>query len=469
VPIGYAIPGRTLERIDLFDPAYRTHVGLVTGASGGGKTVFVNTMLMRSLARGAQGMIIDRSSSEDAESGIREAGHYETLVDLAPGAQKLHFGADHHDAVLCPWDVGDPAKVSSEKVRFLLALHTLLIGDPARDSDERELSGEDRSLLERGIQRVYDVAADTSERPCESLLRRELLELARREEDPANEDGDPQIASKFRALAARLHTYCKGGTHAWLCDEKTTITEDAPLLLCDLAGLGDELAGPVMLTLVDHMGRAMQRRRSRFRHGGGSEAGPWAGKAFLVIDECWAQLSSRAAGRWLNEWARRTRHMSCALLAVTQQLEDFNNEQGHALVSQSVLRVYFRTSRLSLGYIREASGLDDQDLETITRELQTQKGDFSEAYLVSEAHGRARVRIYLSDMEYWAVSSDPERDQPIRHLALQQAGDPWGALRLLVDPVWHREQANALTKAAYSDANGNGAAPMRADELSDEG
>ena len=111
----------------------------MTGASGGGKTVFVNTTLLRSLARGAQGMIIDRSSSEDAESGIREAGHYEALVDLVPGAEKLHFGADRHDAILCPWDVPDPASVSSEKIRFLLALHTLLIGDPGRDSDEREL------------------------------------------------------------------------------------------------------------------------------------------------------------------------------------------------------------------------------------------------------------------------------------------------------------------------------------------
>jgi hypothetical protein len=147
-------------------------------------------------------------------------------------------------------------------------------------------------------------------------------------------------------------------------------------------------------------------------------------------------------------------------------LEDFDNPQGHALVAQSVLRVYFRTSRLSLGYIREASGLDDSELETITKELQTQKGDFSEAYIDSEAHGRARVRIYLSDLEYWAVSSDPERDQPIRHLALAQSGgDPWGALRLLVDPAWHHEQARAITAAASV----NGAATPSAGEPVDGG
>ena len=295
------------------------------------------------------------------------------------------------------------------------------------------------------------------------------MQLAAAEEDTSNADGDPHIASKFRGLAARLHSYCEGGAHAWLCDRETTLPDDSPLVLCDLAGLDADLAGPVMLTLVDHMGRSMQRRRMRHRHGGGGDAGPWAGRAFLVIDETWAQLSSKAAGSWLNEWARRTRHMSCALYAVTQQLEDFDNQQGHALVSQSVLRVYFRTSKLSLAYIREASGLDDQDLETITEELQTQKGDFSEAYIDSEAHGRARVRIYLSDMEYWAVSSDPQRDQPVRHLALAQSGgDAWAALRLLVDPAWHQEQARAITTAAYAINNGNGAAPSFGDELPDE-
>ena len=65
VPLGYATPGQTLERVDFFDPRYRTHVALVTGASGSGKTVAVNALLARNLARGATGYIIDRSSSED--------------------------------------------------------------------------------------------------------------------------------------------------------------------------------------------------------------------------------------------------------------------------------------------------------------------------------------------------------------------------------------------------------------------
>ena len=131
VPLGLAVPGSTLERVDLFDEEYRTHVALVTGASGSGKTVAVNALLARNLARGATGYIIDRSSSEDEGGSTRQAGHYEPLTDLIPGARITHFGAEQRDAILNPWDVADTARISAGKIEFLVALHTLLVGDVA--------------------------------------------------------------------------------------------------------------------------------------------------------------------------------------------------------------------------------------------------------------------------------------------------------------------------------------------------
>jgi len=129
VPLGYAIPGQTLERVDVFDERYRTFVTLVTGSAGSGKTVSVNALLARNLARGAVGYIIDRSSSEDEGGSTRHAGHYEQLAALIPGAETIHFGAGQHQVVINPWDVADPAQLPATKVKFLVALHTLLIGD----------------------------------------------------------------------------------------------------------------------------------------------------------------------------------------------------------------------------------------------------------------------------------------------------------------------------------------------------
>ena len=66
-------------------------------------------------------------------------------------------------------------------------------------------------------------------------------------------------------------------------------------MLFDLAGLPDAFAGPVMLTLVDYIDRDVQRRRAEhLTHP--HRAGPWAGRAFVAIDEAWKPLLTPAAG-----------------------------------------------------------------------------------------------------------------------------------------------------------------------------
>ncbi len=71
---GYSSVGRTLERLDLFDAAHSNHMLVVTGESGFGKTMIVNNIYARALARGDHGAVIERG------------GHYEFLL-LIPGAR----------------------------------------------------------------------------------------------------------------------------------------------------------------------------------------------------------------------------------------------------------------------------------------------------------------------------------------------------------------------------------------------
>jgi len=443
VPLGYALPGSTLERVDPFDPAYRTHVALITGASGSGKTVATNALLARNLARGATGYIIDRSSTEHAAAGgTRHAGHYEQLAALIPGARVIHYGAGQQRAIINPWDTPDPAHVSAGKVEFLVALHALLIGDPTPEG--HALTGLERSLLSRAIHQVYAHCAHTGEPARERVLRDQLRCMAREQADDPR-DGDPTVAGELRRLAERLYPYVDDGPLAWLCDSPTTIPEGAPLIVFDLAGLPDALAAPVILALVDHIDRDIARRRAHHLTRGGAAAGAWAGRTFLAIDEAWKPLMTPAAGAWLNEWARRTRHIACALLVISQHLSDFANAQGRALLRNSVLRLLFHTSHDELSEIAEVLDLQPEDLAEISA-LQTRKGEHSTCLLDSEAHGRATVRIFLSDIEYWACSADPERDQPLRELALRETGgDAWAAMRLLVDPAWHQAQAQRLS------------------------
>ena len=430
--LGTADPGGTIERIDPFDPLFPRRVTLVVGPSGGGKTVLMNALLARAISQGMRGWIIDRSSTPDDHGQTAGTGHYDTLLSLLPGSRRVQVGSATGD-VICPWDVPNPAHVPSEKKEFLLALHALLIGHAHTANDrERSLTALEEGLLSTAIDAVYTHAARTGDRPRETVLLTQLRDRAQRGDlSGANADA-------LQSLILRIEPYAAGGTLAHLCDAATTVTDDAPLTLFDLTGLPERLVPAMVLVLVAHLtGQVQHTRRARVDGDLDSE-GAWAGKLFLVVEEGWAMTASPAAGAWLNEWARRSRHYALWLLFVTQHFADLKNEQGRALLANSVLRLCLQNDADDLELGRDTIGLTDTDIAHITT-LPRRKGQYATTYVTSP-RGRGSVRIALGDLEYWIASSDPEHDQPRRHQALLDSdGDPWEALRLLCTPDWRPE------------------------------
>ena len=94
IPFAFADPGRTVERLDPYDPEHANHTLLVCGKGGSGKTMTANLILARAIAHGARAFVIDR------------AGHYELLTRLIDGAQQIVLGAD--DSPVRDQPVGRP-------------------------------------------------------------------------------------------------------------------------------------------------------------------------------------------------------------------------------------------------------------------------------------------------------------------------------------------------------------------------
>lgn len=434
--LGTADPGGTLERVDPFDPIYPRRVTLVLGPSGGGKTVLMNAVLMRAIAQGMRGWIIDRSATPDQHGHTHGSGHYDTLLSLIPGSRRVQVGSAA-GAVICPWDVHDPAAVPSEKKEFLLALHALLIGHAqGADRRQRSLTAVEEGLLSIAIDRVYERCADSGQRPRETLLLRSLEQRAQRG------DLTGTNADAIQSLILRLEPYCENGTLAHIADRHTTVTDTAPLTLFDLTSLPERLTPAMMLMLVAHIEQRVQHTRRARVAGDLDRDGAWAGKLFLVVEEGWALTASPAAGTWLNEYARRSRHYALWLIFISQHFKDLANEQGRALLANSVLQLCLQNDPDDLELARDTIGLTGTDIEQITT-LPKQEGVYSTVYVVSR-RGRGTVRVALGDLEYWVCSSDPENDQPRRAQALVDAdGDPWKALQLLCTPEWHDRQPHA--------------------------
>jgi hypothetical protein len=110
------------------------------------------------------------------------------------------------------------------------------------------------------------------------------------------------------------------------------------------------------------------------------------------------------------------------------------------MLSNQAVALCLPNERRDLEYARDTVGLTDTDIAEIGA-LPSVKGAYSTLYMVS-ARGRGAVRIAPAAPEYWIASSNPETDQPLRHLALTQTGgDPWRALGLLCGPEWRAEHA----------------------------
>jgi hypothetical protein len=210
------------------------------------------------------------------------------------------------------------------------------------------------------------------------------------------------------------------------------------LAACDLRHARDpRLARPgrAVRDLRAH-DRADQRDRSTYLAGQGPSH-EWAGRYALVVDEAWKLIESRATGRWFNELARRSRHLALWLIGISQQLSDFDNEHGRALLANASMRLFLRQDAKELSYMRETLGLTGEQLHAISS-LQTSKRQYATAFLMNGSRGSGTVSIRVSDLEYWIATSDPVGDEPVRRRALRDAeGDPWEALRLLASPEWH--------------------------------
>jgi hypothetical protein len=413
IPFAFTDPGREVVHINPFDPAHDNGTLLVNAKSGGGKTFLVNVLIARCLAHGMQVFVIDR------------AGHYEFLCLLVPGARHVTIGASADEHTVNPWDVADPANPPIEKIAYLVGLHALLVGDHRAGEDSYGLDALERNLLEVAIRSTYARAAQERVAPREALL---YEELRRRASDEAAAGAD-EVASVLRTLAERLSSFVGEGSYAYLLDRETTVPADAPLIAFDTRKVPRELSAAVLFVLAEHVTARIERQAQRLTHHG--DEATFVGRTMLVIDEAWKLVERRATGEWVNEIARRSRHLGLFLVAISQQLSDFAGAYGKALLRNATQLMFLRQAPDELAYIQDAARLSDAELRTIGR-LKTVKRAYSQLYWINGTRGAGTVALRVGPTEYWIATSDPLRDVPRRLRALDDAGgDPRRALEAL--------------------------------------
>ena len=407
VPFAFADPGRTVELFNPYDAEHPNHTVTIAGRSGSGKTMSANVILSRCLALGARAFVIDR------------AGHYDVLTRLVQGAQQIEIGADDSRYALNPWDVPDPAKVSREKIAFLLALHQVMMG---------ALDGRQVGLLGAAIRAVYaKAAALPGQRPRESMLQQELRAQAQEAQKAEAVD----VAATLRNLADRLAEYCAEGTYAHLLDRHTTLPAGAPLVVFDTRRCPDSELRLVMFSIMEYVTHTVEQHWQAHKSAAARRGAPlFLGRSIMLIDEAWHLISRAETGEYANNLARRARHLGLTLIVMSQQLSDFDTEHGVALLRNSSQQLLLAQNPNEIPFIQDALELSDREAQELYR-LKTVKGRHAQLLWLNGTRGHGKVALRVGPTEYWAYTSDPTeaamRDTQIdRH-----DGDVWAAIAAL--------------------------------------
>lgn len=419
IPFAFSNPGRTLELLDPYDRAHNNSTLLICGESGSGKTTTANKIIAGCTAYGARRVwVIDRS------------GHYETLTRLIDGARQLQIGSDSSPFAINPWDVPDAAGISREKVSFLIALHATMMGRDGLDALER-------SQLGAAIREVYARAVRDGICPRESILREVLLARCQAE----HADGAVEVAATLRSLAERLGEFCDEGAYAYLLDRETSVPADSPLVVFDTRSCPEAVIGPVMFAIVEYVQRQITSLRQQTPPPAGTDGPLFPAMAVLLIEECWHLLSSRDGGRYVNDLARRARHLGLFLMVVSQLLSDFSGEHGLALLRNCSQMMMLKLPASEAQFAEQTLGLSAES-GAILRRLKTVKGSHAELYWINGTRGQGRVTLRLGPIEYWCYTSEPLQDVPAREQMLAcHDGEAWQAIDRLAHPDGHEERS----------------------------
>ena len=407
VPFAFADPGRTVELMNPYDEEHANHTLVISGRSGSGKTMTACVLLSRCLAAGARGFVIDR------------AGHYETLTRLLDGAQQVEIGADDSPYALNPWDVPDAAKVSREKIAFLLALHQVMMGG----LDARQIG-----MIGAAIRAVYAKAAALHDmQPRESMLQDELRAQAREAQDADAVD----VAATLRNLADRLSEYCGEGTYAYLLDRETTVPADAPLVVFDTRRCPESELRLVMFALMEYITGTVERHWTAHKAAASTPGAPlFLGRSIMLIDEAWHLISRPETGAYANNLARRARHLGLVLIVMSQQLSDFDTEHGVALLGNSSQQLLLAQNPKEIPFIADTVQLSEREAAELAR-LKTVKGRHAQMLWLNGTRGHGKVALRVGPTEYWAFTSDPT-EAAIREAEIAgHQGNVWAAIATL--------------------------------------
>lgn len=281
--------------IDPFSGAFGTNYNMaVTGTSGGGKSFFIQMLMLNVLFNGGDIFIIDIG------------GSYRKLCEVLGGTylEYSHLAMNPFTHV---------TNIMRE-LKDIVALFELLACPTDGASDD------DKGTLRKAILTAF---ADTGRDTCIDDVQRALLSL---------HELDAKTYSSGGILAKNLEPYCTHAEHGKTFNAPSQLSPTARFIVVDLKEIEDDesIRAPVLLSVISQFQRRMF----------GSDRSK---QKMCIIDEAWSFFTGDAiASNFITKGFRTGRRHKASFVTITQGIDDYYAfSEARAAWENSALKLIF--------------------------------------------------------------------------------------------------------------------------------
>ena len=337
--------------IDVFSNPSGNYNGIVVGASGSGKSFFLNELTQRVLATGGKVWIIDVGRS------------YEKLCKMI-GGQFIEFTPDSK-INLNPFSM---ISNLDEDMQLLKPMIGQMIAPtaPLGDYELTQVEINIRQLWEEhGTATSLTLLAERLKKACYQGGSREAFGV---EEDVAAENCDPRI----RDLGVQLFPFTTEGAYGRFFDGPANINFESDFVVLELEELKSmkDLQSVVMLLIMYKIMQEMYEGDRKQRK-------------VVIIDEAWDLMGGGQSGKFIEAGYRRARKYNGAFFTGTQSVGDYySSATSKAAFDNADWMFLLRQKAESLEQLSQSGRLVmDDSTKTLLKSITTRHGAYSEVFV----------------------------------------------------------------------------------------
>ncbi len=374
--------------LDFFDSNINPH-GVVIGASGSGKSFFINDFILQNDRLGAHFFVLDKGES------------YRKLNNILRG-QYINFDLNH-PVRINPF-INEP---TPENLSFLM----MLLSQMASGGDERDrLSREEEGLLQKAVIKTY-----------EQKINSEIFlsDVVRTLNDSQFNDTFGINSVMGPTLALRLTPFTIKGPYGRFFDGVNEFQVSGQFTVFELANLSSypDLQLAVLLNLMFFITTFVSHKQMRPK------------RKYLMLDEAWSLLKVKNTSEFITNAFKTFRKYRCSVVAITQELADLTRyESGLAIIANSSNKIFFKQEASLIDTMKDRLSLPSGIIDAL-KSVETIKGKYSEAFVITDSSSGI-IRLIPDPWLYWAANSEPKNNEYLFNKAKDFDGDLKEAIKI---------------------------------------